>query len=90
MLRVAPLTVEDTLVGAWAQRLLGKGVGEALVGAALSGVRRAEALRASLFLRGAGPGGRSPLCSGADRLATAAALAAGLASLAGALLAGPL
>lgn len=86
MLRVAPLTVEDTLVGAWAQRLIGKGVGEALVGAALSGVRRAEAMRASLFLRGARPGRRSPLCSGADRLVTALALAAGLIGLAGALL----
>ena len=60
--RLAPLTVRDVLTGAWAQRLLGKGPKDALVGATLSAVRRAEMLEASLYARGARPGRREPPC----------------------------
>jgi hypothetical protein len=59
--RVTPQIVEDALVAAGVQRLLGGGVRETLTAVTFSGVRRAEQLKYSLFSRGAGPGRRSVL-----------------------------
>ena len=79
--RVAPQVAGDTLLAAGAQGLLGRGAREALVGATLSAVRRAEMLRESLYLRGAGPGRRSPLPMPCSRVAGLLLAIAGLASL---------
>ena len=81
LFRALPLTVRDTLVGAWAQRLLGKRVGDSLVGASLSAVRRADMLTISLYARGSRPGRREPPCPPGDRAVSLLLLGSGLLSL---------
>ncbi len=58
--RTSPLIVSDSLQAVGAQRLLGKGVRDILIGITLSTVRRAESLHANLYLRGARKAPRNP------------------------------
>ncbi len=85
--RALPLALRDSVEAAAAQRLLGKGLGDALAGAALASISTGEGLAVSLYARTyRAPRPRTPPEPPGDALAGLALLAAAAASSAAAVL----